>query len=186
MGLRKWIFICLLILGRVGLANEGGEAKEGEKSEKKDPAAALPEWVGLQSRLQGLRAKIAAKDHTVRELIKDIQEGDPKKSHESAGELKKEHRELREMIEDYNRQLSVLKYRFPEKGLKEEERYKRIDSASLEEMEKQVGMEGRLKAVTSKVRRQYGGGEPSVEAPKKKEEAPLEYPKITEPPVLAK
>lgn len=182
-------FILCVALGAAipALANEGGGEGGGEaaKSEK----GGMPEWAEIQNRLQTLRAKVTAKEKIVRELIRDKQnEKDARKSVEIVENLKREHREFEAAAEEYEQQRNLLKYRFPEKGLKEERRYRRVDVRSLDEMETQMSMEGQLKKSLGKVRQQYGTPEEKAAAEKPKEKAPPETgaPAITEPPVMAK
>lgn len=187
----KSLFLAAILAAALPAAGSGGGGEGG--GAKKEEAKALPEWVEIQSRLQTLRAKIAAKDRAVRDLIKEKEHAkDPRRSHEIVTNMTNEHRELREATEEYDRQLNLLRYRFPEKGLKEQQRYKRVDVKSLDELEKQVGMEARLKQVTGKVQRQYGdpaadGTAASVPAkPEKKEPADADSESIVLPPVMSK
>lgn len=113
-----------------------------------------PEWTEIQNRLQTLKAKIVAKEKTVRSLIEAKGQN---KDHKSFETLKSEHAELLKLAEEYEQVRNVLRYRFPEKGMKEARRYRRIEVKSLGEMEQQVGLEGRLQSSLQKVRRQYTG-----------------------------
>ncbi|HRO67344.1 MAG TPA: hypothetical protein PL182_07260 [Pseudobdellovibrionaceae bacterium] len=123
----------------------------GEKTDK--PSSPPPEWVEIQSRLQTLKAKLSAKEKTVRELIAAKHHGQERESFEH---LKKEHAELRQLAQEYERQRNVLKYRYPEKGLKDERKYRRVEVKSLSDMENQIGMESVLQKTQNKILRQYG------------------------------
>lgn len=175
---------CLTMTAPV-FANEGGG--EAPKAEDKK---GTPEWAEIQNRLQTLKAKVSAKDKIVRELIRDKQaEKDPRKSLEIVENLKREHKDLEQAAEEYEQQRNLLKYRFPEKGLKEEQRYRRVEVRSLGEMETQMSLEGQLKKTFGKVQKQYGSDadKPAADdARKEKEPAKAGPPSITEPPVMAK
>ncbi|MBX2987837.1 MAG: hypothetical protein KF802_08055 [Bdellovibrionaceae bacterium] len=171
-------------------ANEGGGEKKEEA--KKEEAKSVPEWVELQSRLQTLKARIAGKEKTMQELIQAKQHAkDPAQLNQIVKDLKREHHEFQEMAEEYERSRNVLRYRYPEKGLKDGRTYERVNVRSLDDMENQVGLEGSLRRTIGKIRRQYADpDQPPAEvrekalspARKKNEESRT----VTEPSVMAK
>lgn len=169
------------------VANEGGGEKKEEKQETKSTP---PEWVEIQARLATLKAKISSKEKIVKEMIAAKQtEKDPKKSVEIVETLKREHRELRIATEEYEKERNLLRYRFPEKGLKEQQRYKRVEVRSIDEMETAMSLDGRLNRALGKVRRQYGDPETKASgaSPAQHEESKtIAPPSITEPAVLTK
>ena len=198
----KWFPIVILV-GSLALsviataAEEGGEGGEGEgkdgaksgKAEKGATVLATPEWIDVQSKLQALKAKISGKEKSIAELIQEKQlEKDPRKSHEIVESLKKEHKELETMAAEYEQQRNYYRYRFPEKGQRDAQKYQRVEIKPLESMEAAANLEGHLQHTLHKVRKQYGeadgpiGKEKSSQAvaPKKPENP------ITEPAVLAK
>ncbi|MBX3039698.1 MAG: hypothetical protein KF789_03185 [Bdellovibrionaceae bacterium] len=148
MGLRSLTFISCLIASSLAIASGGEKA-----AEKSSPP---PEWVEIQSRLQVLKAKMGAKEKMVRDLIADKHRG---ASHESFEHLKREHAELRKLSEEYEQQRNVLRYRYPEKGLKDGRKYQRVEVKSLTDMENQIGMEAVLQKTQNKMHRQYGASE---------------------------
>lgn len=165
VGLRKILIILLSIcLGTPAVASGGGEGEEAKKS------ASVPEWVEIQNRLQTLKAKLSAKEKTVRELIAAQRSGHHAPASGGAGHggksatlgggdfatLQKEHRELKALAEEYEQQRNVLRYRYPEKGLRDDRKYHRVEIQSLEEMENQMGFEGRLRRTFKKVEEKYG------------------------------
>lgn len=147
VGARRLILGIGLFCFSAAFANGGGE-KSAEK-----PTSSPPEWVEIQSRLQVLKAKLGAKEKTVRELIAAKHKSPDRESFEH---LKKEHAELKQLAEEYERQRNVLRYRYPEKGLKDDRKYQRMEVKSLSDMEDQVGMQAVLQKVQNKVLRQYG------------------------------
>lgn len=168
-------------------ANEGGGG--GGEAKKEAEKSAAPEWIEIQARLAASKGKIAAKEKVVRDLIEEKQKvKDPRQSREIVENLKREHKELRQASEEYARDLGLLRYRYPEKGLKEEQQYRRREVKSLTEMEKEVSLEGRLQNVSVKVRRQYGEPETAETPAAERTEKPAapQAPSITKPPVLTK
>ena len=194
MSLRK-IFFCVVVTCFVtsAFANEaeGEGAKEGAKEGGKvEEKKATPEWVELQSRLSVLKAKVSGKEKEVSELLAAKQaEKDPAKSVQIFNDLKRSHSEMTKAAEEYEQVRNVLRYRYPEKGMKDDRSYERVEVKSLEDLEKQAGLEGNLKRTIVQVRRQYADPtkKPSVEAaselkPKKKDQGHS----VTAPAVISK
>ncbi len=112
------------------------------------------EWADVQKKLADAKAKLEAQDALVKSLIIE-------KSHASDGsqakneQVQAEHRKLQKMTEEYNLQSSDYQTKFPEKGVKEKRIYKRIDVKSIEGIENDLTLEGRLNKLHKKVIRQY-------------------------------
>ena len=148
-----------------------------------------PEWVEIQSRLQVLKARLTTKEASVKGLIRTSQTSRDKKVFE---DLKREHAELRQMGEEYEKLRHQLRYRFPERGMNAERRYQRIEVKSLQEMETQVGMESKLQGNLDRLRRQFpsasepgqAGAEPGGRLPAS-QKAPQEE-LVTLPAVMSK
>jgi hypothetical protein len=105
-----------------------------------------------------------------------------------------EHKTLQKNIEDYDQARSYLQYRFPEKGLKGERQYERIELKSLVEMESEMGLDSRIKRTLRKVRNQYKAPAPrAVQVESRtgsdkgsKIKKPSEGPSISDPVILTK
>lgn len=161
-----WVLLKTVILTlslQTALANsppaegkEGGGEGEGAPKE----AAKKDEYAEYQGRVAALEAKIAASEDIIKRLLADKQST---KNQEQVSEIVKslvaEHKTLQKNIEDYDQARSYLRYRFPEKGLKETRVYERIELKSLEEMESQLSLDARVKKTLVKVRKQYPGSE---------------------------
>ncbi len=159
----------LIFLGvsESSLAQEGeaAPAAEGAKAEEagKGPAPAKgpldvtrQEVLDLQARLQGLKAKILSKKDALKKLIGEKQTiKDEKKSVEVFNNMKTEYKEMRTAIKEYDEQLAVLNYRYPEKGLTKERQYERIEIKTLDEMEREFSLEGKIKKTMVRVRQQF-------------------------------
>lgn len=169
------VFMFCSLCGFLAVANEApAPAKEG------GGAAAAPAekpWVNLQNQVLSLKTKRL-------QLLQNMSAIREEKSHhkESPSQLKakmdelvKAYNEYREVTEEYNKLLVILKYRFPERLAKEDAReYKPIEVESLESMTEQLDIEGRLTKVYQKAQSQYGN--PSernpASAPKTEKAAP--------------
>lgn len=67
-----------------------------------------------------------------------------------------DYKDMRKLKEEYEKKLIIFKYRFPEKSLKQERKYGTLEVKSLEQMEQELGIDGRLNRNTKKIRSQYG------------------------------
>lgn len=188
----------VLALSLSAWANEGGGhgggGGEGGGHGGAEKGSDLPEWVAVQANIAVLKGKIGSQEKNLKDLIKAKQtEKNPHKLAELITELKKQHRELQESVEAYEKEINNLKYRFPEVGLKEKEKYRRVEVKSLDQMENEMTLEGQIKRTTAKVRAQYaapGEAAPAAPAPRKRKEekAPTveDSPMPIEPPIMSK
>lgn len=149
------VFIFTLL--DLGLAN--AEEAKTESTEEQSPrsARAAKELMDLEKQAAGTLAKINGKEASVIALLKQKQkESDPAKVSEIIKLLQTEHTELKQLIKEYDNQLNVLKYRFPERGSSFDRKYKRFSSKSLDQMEQAVGVEKHLRDSHKNVKRVYG------------------------------
>lgn len=120
-------------------------------------ARAVKELMDLEKQAAGTQAKINGKEASIIALLKEKQKvSDPTKVAEIIKLLQVEHNEMKQLIKDYDRQLNVLKYRFPERGSSFARKYKRFSSKSLDQMEQAVGVEKYLNDSRNNVKRVYG------------------------------
>jgi hypothetical protein len=165
--------ICIPLLG---FAKEDAHGGEGA-AKKEEPKAAPPEWMALQTDIQGLAAKIKAKQEN---LVRLFSSGHGPAAHgaappaghapappaaaghasgganQGAQEINKEHKELRELISEYEKKRTTLRYRFPEAGALSDRRYKRIELKSIEQYRNETGVEKKLRQASEKVKKVYG------------------------------
>lgn len=142
----------------LGLAS-ASEDEAAPTTEEVSPrsARAAKELMDLEKQAAGTLAKINGKEASIISLLKEKQkETDPAKVSEIIKLLQSEHTEMKQLIKDYDRQLNVLKYRFPEKGSSFERKYKRFSSKSLDQMEQAVGVEKYLNESRENIKRVYG------------------------------
>lgn len=144
-----------------GSPKDGGH-KAGEKKEEGGHGAAaekapLAPWAELETKIQTLEAKIQSKKQTLKSLIEEKAHLPEKSPHLKSitQEIGKTDRELRALLEDYEKSLTILKYRFPERHAKGDRKYDRSDVPKVEDVEKALGLEGRLNKSLKKMRSQY-------------------------------
>ena len=118
----------------------------------------IPAWVEIENKIAELSAKIKTKSGNLQGLIKQKQslENDTPQVKELLKEIAKEHKELEITINEYERQKNVLKYRFPERGSQADRRYKKVESASLQELERVVGIDGKLNRNLDTMKTHFG------------------------------
>ncbi len=131
------------------------------------------DWTEIQTKLAALKGKVDSQQAIVEELILQ-------KEHLKGDELSKkieliklEHQKLQQQIVNYNELNKTYQTKFPEKGLKEPRIYKRIDPQSIEHIENDMTLDGRLVRLYQKVLKQYPDKTKKVIQVKKKlNEAP--------------
>ncbi len=134
-------------------------AEEAEKPAEVpvESSRAANELMALEKQVAATAAKVAGKEASVMSLIKQKKvETDPEKVAETIKMLQQEHNDLKQLIKEHDQQLTVLKYRFPERGSTYDRKYKRFSSKSLEQMEQAVGVEKHLYDARKKVKKVYG------------------------------
>lgn len=168
--------------GKEGEPGDG--ASEGTESQKKQQNEAAE----LQTRVQALQAKIKTKEETITKLIEEKNHSkDPVQTKEIIGQMVTEHKEMGKMIEEYEQNRSLLRYRYPEKGYKGVRAYERLEVKPLEQMENQMSVESKLKRNIKTMQSQFGSAN-NNDAKKKKSSGREETlaPSLTEPIVIKK
>lgn len=167
------IILSLSLFSVVKAEEPQDEAKKEEAQEPATPEQkSTKELMELEKQISTTAAKITAKNSSVTELIRQKQsETDPEKLAQIIKLLQQEHRELNTLIREHSTQVGVLQYRYPERGVSKQRKYKRFNAKSLEEMEKSMGLEGHLKRSRDKINRVYGvdTSKPKKNGPAKKE-----------------
>ncbi len=152
---------------------EGGEKKEEGKEGEKKESEGRPAWMTIEAKIQELAAKIKSKNENIEKMIEE-------KNHfpEHSSELKslikeivKEHVDMEKLAQEYDKQVNILKYRFPERNAKKDRKYEKIPVKSVEEIEKAVGIDAKLMKAMRRARSQYR--KDKNESPDKASETPL-------------
>lgn len=178
--LLSFIFLLTTAYPSFTLANSGGEKKEekkeegGEKKEgEKKEGEGRPAWMEIEAKIQELAAKVKSKNENIEKMIEE-------KNHfsEHSSELKslikeivKEHADMEKLSQEYDKQVSILKYRFPERNAKKDRKYEKLQIKSVEEIEKAVGVDAKLMKAMRRARSQYRKNK--NESPEKASETPL-------------
>lgn len=202
------ILFCLLNIETAFAEEEEGAAAPAESAKtaeggkpagpaKDDKVSAQQEVLDLQARILGLKAKITSKKDNLKKLV-TAKQGlkDEKKSLEIFNEMKSEYKEMQTAIKDYDEKISLLHYRYPEKGLNKERKYERIELKTLDEMEKEFSLQGKIKKTLARVRQQFPDKKDAFKNSKEVQSEPLFMPKaknqdpsrdsVTEPQLLSK
>ena len=162
--------VLFAFLGRTSAAEHGEheaapEAKGGEHGEK--PAEGGAEggegkssktpWIEIENKIVELSSKVKSKESNITKLLeeKDHLPANSPEIKTLLNSIVKEHAEMRTLAEEYQRNLSILKYRFPERNAKAERKYERIEVKSIEEMEQAVGVDGKLNRNLKRMRAQF-------------------------------
>lgn len=144
-------------------ANEDKSAKEAQKQDVKEETAAVvepikaDEWLELNNRVATLKVKIKMRQDTLKKLVEEKQtEKSPQKVAEILKSMMEEHKGLQKEAAEYNKQSSILMYRFPEKSLAGEKRkYERVEVGTLEQLEDQLTLDAKIKKTVSKAQKQF-------------------------------
>ncbi len=120
-------------------------------------ARAEENYTSHQLKLVALMAKVHSKEDVILGLLEE-------KSHakhagqlnEIASQLATEHKELRVLVDDYEKERNIIRYRFPEMNSDEERKYRRITVKSIEDIESEIGLDKQLDETKKKMRLHYG------------------------------
>lgn len=180
----KTVLVFMMSLSFAFASGGGGHGEapaEGEKAEKKTEVKSSEDsYTEVQSRVSALEAKIrSAQDEIQKLLLEKHHLKDPVKLSENTKQTTALHKELKANLKEYDQQRSLLKYRYPEKGLTEKREYERIELKSLDEMENQMSLGSSVKRTLKKVRSQYGT--PESEMAENTEKATVKAKKKADP-----
>lgn len=126
-----------------------------------DTKPVIPGWVKLQTDLQAMQGKILAAESNLNKLLlqkKTVVEGSAE-AKLVVDELVKIHRSYKQQVEEYRRMESILKFRYPERGVTSQQQFKQVDN--LAELEQEVGVDAEITKTWSLLNSQY-----QVEAPR--------------------
>ena len=156
MFIRKLILFLAL---SVSSFTQAGEEKKEEKPEggKAEEKKAVPEWMELQTQLSSLDGKIQQKKESIQKLIEEKQElpANSAQIKTVIDEMVAQHKELQKLAEEYEKKETILKFRFPEKALEGGRSKEATEVKPLEQMEQDLGIDGRLTRNQKRSRSQY-------------------------------
>ncbi|MEI7973457.1 MAG: hypothetical protein WCH11_03725 [Bdellovibrio sp.] len=115
----------------------------------------IPGWVKLQTDIQAMQGKILAAESNLNKLLlqkKTVVEGSAE-AKLVVDELVKTHRSYKQLVEEYRRMESILKFRYPERGVTSHQQFKQVDN--LAELEHEVGVDSEITRTWSLLHSQY-------------------------------
>ena len=160
-----------LILPSLALAQESVEGtKQSADGERADR-----EWAQRTSKLNIQQQKIKEATDKLQKLITAKNAGREVRDEKNnkvdvLAEIATTHGLLKTHVEDYNKAKNELRYRYPEEGALIERRYVPMRLQTLEQIEREIGIEGRLDRLKVKSDKKY---EPFI-GKKPEEVAPAE------------
>lgn len=162
LALSAALFCSINLLKTNAFAETSSEGEAPEAAEKnEDSKSTVGPWVEVEMKITELRAKIKSKEESILQLL-----GEKSKLPNNSPQLKatlqkiiKEHQELRGLAADYQKNLSILRFRYPERNVKSGRHYERIEIRSIDQMETAMGIEGKLNRNMQRMRSQFSSEE---------------------------
>lgn len=179
--MNKILLLGLILFSTSSFANEDASAPPAAAAEAGGHGASVAvqakpeEWLELINTVATSKGKLDAQRTVVDNLIKEKHES--KSSAQTQDVIKRlvvEHKLLNKLIEEYEQHKQLLKYRYPEKGIKEARKYERVETQTLEELENSATVENRIKASVKKAKIKYGIEEKKKPAPEVQKEPVFE------------
>lgn len=131
------------------------------------------EYTKLYSQKSNLELEISTHQKTLEGLIlRKNSSSDAGTRTQTVEEILRVHAELQTSISQYNQTLKDLTYRFPEKGNESKRQYAPMKNRTIDQIEKEMGIDASLSAIKEKIDKKYapfqgpdtplsGAGEPS-------------------------
>ena len=152
----------------------------GEEEEKKGEVPTSGQdrpWLAIQNNISGQRTLNKQHSQRIRELVEEKKHiTDPARMRDIDVEIDKAYKDFKQSAEELRRNEELFRYRFPEKAAKSSDRnYHPQEIPSLDKLEEQMGVEGKLRRNLQKMRGQYGTSVPKNDQ-KKTVEKPAAVP----------
>lgn len=162
------LFVLLISFIQPVLAEEH-EAPVAEEKEAPTAEASteivtpVSPWLVAENKVQELSARIKSKRGQIEDLLvaKQQAKDDSAEVKTIVDTLLKEHKELSQLVEEYEKNLNLLKYRFPERSAKNKREYKKIELQTLDDIENDMGVDGKLSRNLQRMRTHYGTTNPA-------------------------
>lgn len=153
MGTRIYkVLFVLIFLGSSAFANEAPPAKEVSAKSEQSP------WMETLNQVRALKAKrgqVLSNMNKIRLEMKHLKEGSRELKVQAAA-YAKEYKEYREISQDYNQQLAILKYRYPDRLAKDQNRqYQTVEIESESELAQKLDLDSRLTNTVNASRQQF-------------------------------
>lgn len=116
------------------------------------------EWAAHEVSLRAQVDKIREKEKKITEIIEEKnKEKDEVKLKGHLHEIQKEHKELEKLYKDLEEEKRHVRFEHPDQGVEVERKYLAYKIRSIEDMESEVGTDGKLGRLKAKVLKKYGG-----------------------------
>lgn len=113
------------------------------------------DWEKAQADLGTIKGKLESQEVLVANLISGKKQLSGEALALKMEELKKEYIKLKMLTEEYNKLNLEYLTKFPERGIKEKRIYKRIKTKSLQALEEDLTVQGRVNRLQNKILNQY-------------------------------
>ncbi len=121
-------------------------------------------WETHKQNLPNLAGEITALEHELASLIATKRtQTDRTLIQKSMKEISEKYKKLEETYKKYNKEVTHVKFRHPEQGEEGERQYTLIKPKTVEQIESDIGVDGKLDRIKRKMERQYQ--KPVVETP---------------------
>ncbi len=124
-------------------------------------------WQHMQTELGNMKLRLDAQEAIVTELLLNKRNNKGRLSKDQIDQLSINHKKLTDLNKEYDQKLSEFELRYPEIGQSAGRQYVRKKISSLEEMEKSLTLDGRIKKINKKIKSQYSSSENREPKPKK-------------------
>lgn len=153
--------------GALTFASEGGgeaegkEAEEGASTQSASPGSGADrEWAKRKSKLNVYETQIKELTKKIQHLIqmknaKSVPLDEKGKPIDVLETIVVTHKKLKEAVDDYNKEEAEMKYRFPEEGTLVERRYVPMRMQTLDQIEREIGLNGELTRIKKKIDSKY-------------------------------
>lgn len=155
-----FFFLIFFLAGHV-FANS---SEKNVSVEKDYSGKQTQEWQEIQTKVQAAKGKLEQQEIIVKGLLESKHvtgahgsqaANQTESEQEKVKTLKTEHQKLLKLTKEYNELRDQLETRFPEKSAKEGRIYNRINPASLDVIENDMSIEGRLRRIDRKLSEKF-------------------------------
>ena len=118
-------------------------------------SAHADDWNQHEQRMMSYRAKIHAIESDIHGLIEHKHHAKKEAMHEILVALTAKHKDLQQVAKDHREEWLHMRFKHPDKGDLTERQYQRYVVQTFEEMESNMGLDGKLDVIKKKVQAQY-------------------------------
>ncbi len=154
MSLFNKIFILAVFCFPILVLSQETEKKENNK-DKEYSGSQNEFWLKAQADISSLKSKIDAQQKSVDEILVNQKANAKNSDQEQRKNLIQKHKELLEMIKNYNKKLNDFEIKYPEKGIEIGRTYQRKKKQSIDQIENQLTLEGRIKKLNKTINSQF-------------------------------